>query len=50
MVSPIASDTIAMVFAVNWPAQAPMVGRQARSIPSSVASSISPVMKPPTAS
>ena len=50
MVSPIASETIPMVLAVNWPAQAPMVGRQARSMRSSVAPSISPVMKLPTAS
>ena len=39
-----------MVLAVNCPAQAPIVGRQFRSIPASVALSISPVMKPPTAS
>ena len=50
MVNPIASDTMPMVLAVNWPAQAPMVGRHDRSMPSSVAASISPVMKPPTAS
>ena len=50
MVSPIASETMAMVLAVNCPAQAPIVGRQSRSMPSSVAWSISPVMKPPTAS
>ena len=43
-VSPSASDTIAIVLAVNCPAQAPIVGRQARSSRASVASSISPVM------
>ncbi len=50
MVRPIASETIPIVFAVNCPAHAPMDGRQARSIRSSVALSISPVMKLPTAS
>ncbi len=36
--------------ASNWPAQAPMVGRQARSSASSSVGSIAPVMTAPTAS
>jgi hypothetical protein len=47
---PGASDTIAIVLAVNCPAQAPTVGRQERSSRASVASSIAPVSTVPTAS
>jgi hypothetical protein len=49
-VRPSTSDTIAMVFAVNCPAQAPIVGLQTRSISSRPLSSSAPVITAPTAS
>ena len=47
---PNASETIAIVFAVNCPAQAPVVGKHARSSPSNSSSVISLFIKAPTAS
>ena len=41
---PSASETMPIVFAVNWPAQDPIVGRQARSSVSSSSAVILPVM------
>jgi hypothetical protein len=46
-VRPSASETIAIVLAVNWPAQAPMVGLQAISSMRSSVSSIVPVWTAP---
>ena len=47
---PIASETQAMVLAVNWPPQAPALGQATRSRMSSAASDMVPFWLRPTAS
>ena len=47
---PSASDTMPIVFAVNWPGQAPMVGAQTSSSSLTSCSGIVPTRTPPTPS